>query len=224
MKDEAQDERKKMSEIALTMTEKQQEEISRLGTQQREDLDAIAARHMAQLREMRDTHTGETARAAAEIQQLTDKVAEMQRSLEEKDRQLEAEVAKKRSAKNAKEQAAGELNGMKQAMSSIGKENRELRGMLKMVEKENMVLKELSSKLESDVRRGRIMVEGETTRTSFEAWQSKRVANPMSESAHSRSPSQSAERSHTASLDRRARSRDVVCLFFVEKRILFACV
>eukprot|EP01061_Rhynchopus_euleeides_P003469 TRINITY_DN12725_c0_g1_i1.p1 TRINITY_DN12725_c0_g1~~TRINITY_DN12725_c0_g1_i1.p1 ORF type:complete len:767 (+),score=286.42 TRINITY_DN12725_c0_g1_i1:94-2301(+) len=213
MKDEAQDERKKMSEIAIGMTEKQQEEISRLREKQREELDSLDTRHMQQVQEIHSAHSSEVARAAAETQQLKDHLADLQRQIEEKDRQLESEIAKKRAAKNARERVVGEATGLKQAMATVGQENRELRGMLKTLDKENMVLKDLSTKLESDVRRGRIIIEGETTRSSFDAWQHSRLAQPLDRvSAGGPSPARSDQRSHTTVPDKRAWSREAVCL------------
>ena len=224
MKQEAQDDRQKMSQIAMDMTEKQQAELMKMGDVHRKEVAEMTRTHVAKVESLHAGHTEDLARLSAEVQQHKDAAEAMRKVLDDKDRQLEGEVAKKKTAKNAKEQMSAELSGLKQVMSMMGRENKEVKGMVKAVEKENLVLKELSTKLESDVRRGRIMMEGENTRSAFEAWRSSRAGGdsgsphgtlpPPAPSSRAESHSQMRSRSQAMypNPDKKSRTRDYVCL------------
>eukprot|EP01064_Diplonema_japonicum_P013744 TRINITY_DN212_c2_g1_i1.p1 TRINITY_DN212_c2_g1~~TRINITY_DN212_c2_g1_i1.p1 ORF type:complete len:737 (+),score=231.81 TRINITY_DN212_c2_g1_i1:23-2233(+) len=175
MKDEAQNERQKMSEIALNMTEKQKEELQGLVSKHKKEMEEICERHVNKTNDLQAEHVKTVSEMSMTIQELKDTIAEMEKDAEERDKKLGISNAKKKSHRNAKEGMMAELNHLKHALTQADRDGKEAAMRLRACEKENMVLKDLAAKLESDVRRGRVMVEGEAHRHAFEAWQSSMV-------------------------------------------------
>eukprot|EP01059_Diplonema_ambulator_P013203 TRINITY_DN23724_c0_g1_i2.p1 TRINITY_DN23724_c0_g1~~TRINITY_DN23724_c0_g1_i2.p1 ORF type:complete len:385 (+),score=138.82 TRINITY_DN23724_c0_g1_i2:137-1156(+) len=192
MKDEAQNERQKMSEIALGMSAKQKVELENMAAKHKAEVEELCERHIVKMKEIQDGHTKTVEAMSSTIQELKDNIVQLEKELEEKGRKLDATAAKKKNHRNAKEAIMAEVSQLKHALSMADREGKEHLHRFKSIEKENMVLKELAAKLESDVRRGRVVIEGEAHRHAFEAWKSSMIPqNPYSSAPRTRADSRS---------------------------------
>ena len=170
MKDEAEEERKKMSEIALEMTAKQKDELLRMANKHREQLSELTKDSDKSLQRVQQQHTEQVAELSAQLQDRKNKIEDLQTVIEEKDRKVAVAIAKKKTQKSITGALQGEISGLKQALGSAMKDIQGGKYRNKHLEKECMVLKDLSAKLESDVRRGKIIIDGESERNLFSAW------------------------------------------------------
>ncbi|KAJ9456848.1 hypothetical protein DIPPA_00289 [Diplonema papillatum] len=198
MKDEAQEERKKMSQLAMEMTEKQKKELLAMSAHQKAELEAMSQAQTEQVSKLHETHTAEIARLSAEAQSLKDTIQNLEAALEDNNRQLDVAKAKKKSHRNAKEELTGEVRGLKEALLISRADAKDRGDRLKRIESENMVLRELCAKLESDVRRGRIVAEGEVERNAFAAWKQSMAVPAGQNSSFAGMGSQARSRTHYA--------------------------
>eukprot|EP01062_Namystynia_karyoxenos_P041212 TRINITY_DN30013_c0_g3_i2.p1 TRINITY_DN30013_c0_g3~~TRINITY_DN30013_c0_g3_i2.p1 ORF type:complete len:902 (+),score=306.94 TRINITY_DN30013_c0_g3_i2:103-2808(+) len=164
----------RLSERVREEADKEQSRVStvvgEIEHRHRDELRRLQEEYESRLEGHQKGHREEVASWAAQLQQLREQEAAARQLLEDAARQRDQQRAKRKSEKAAREELERERAGLRVQLGAQGHQLKEARDRLRELDKENAVLRELTTKLRADVMRGQIIIESESERQQFAQW------------------------------------------------------